>query len=105
MPKNQKTKTVSPKQQRANYERLRKMMGDLNKNPVAEKLKELESLLTERNQPITLEEAAKILGTNAQGIRDLRATYRSPDKEIEIFPETEGKLEIWYVKVKKKKQL
>lgn len=104
MPKKQKAKTVSPEQQRANFERLRGMM-EKQGNPLNKKLEEFEKLLTERGQAITLEEAAKILGTNAQGIWDLRATYRSPDMEIEIFPETEGKLEIWYVKIKKKKQL
>lgn len=98
----QKIKPVSS-EHRANYERLRAMMGN-PENPLNKKLKELEELLTEKIQPIPLEEAAKIIDTSEQGIWDMRATYRSHDMEIEIFPETEGKLEIWYVKVKKKKQ-
>lgn len=104
MPKKEKTKSMSPEKQRANFERLRGMM-EKQGNPLNKKLEELEKLLTERNQPILLEEAAKIMDTSEQGIWDMRATYRNPDMEIEIFSETEGKLEIWYVKIKKKKQL
>ncbi|MDP3057004.1 MAG: hypothetical protein Q8N37_00595 [bacterium] len=104
MPKNQKTKTVSPEQQRINFERLQRMMKNPEKNLIVGKLKELEALLTGRDQAITLEEAAKIMDTSERGIWDMRANYRSPDTKIEIFSETEGKLEIWYIKIKKKKQ-
>lgn len=97
----QKTKHISPAEQRANYERLQKMMKK-PENPLEKKLKELEKLLSERGQPILLEETAKIMDTSEQGIRDMRASYHNPDMEIEIFSETEEKKEIWYVKIKKK---
>lgn len=102
MSKKQKTKSMLP-EQKANYERLQKMIKK-PENPFAEKIKELEKLLTKRNQAVPLKETAQIIGTGEQGIRDMRASYRNPDLEIEIFSKTEGKKEIWYVKIKKKKQ-
>lgn len=86
-------------EKKARLQKLREMMQDPKKDPLAKKLKELESLLNPLQHPMLLEDAAKEIGTSIEGIKTLKA---STVNDIDIFFEEKGEKKNWYIKIKKK---